>query len=113
MKKILALALSAVLVLPACGYSTRSSLPASIKTVSVPPFVNKIDFKSGKPNVYIPLLEVKAHDAVVSRFLFDGTLKIADEKDADLILKGELIGYDRGALRYDGNDDVQEYRVTV
>lgn len=114
MRKIFSLFLaSVVLVLPACGYSTRTSLPASIKTISVTPFVNKIDFQSGKPNVYVPLLEVKAHDALVSRFQFDGTLRIAEARDADMVLKGELISYDRGALRYTANNDVQEYRISV
>lgn len=99
--------------LPACGYSTKSSLPSHIKTISVSPFVNKIDFQSGKPNVYVPLLEVKAHDAVINQFLFDGNLRIAEDQDADLVLKGELTGYDRSALRYTDNNDVQEYRITI
>ncbi len=112
-KRLLFFCLFVVLVFPSCGYSTRSSLPAHIKTISVLPFANKIDFQSGKASVYIPLLEVKAHDEVVNKFLFDGTLRISEEKNADLVLKGELIGYDRGALRYTDNNDVQEYRITV
>jgi outer membrane lipopolysaccharide assembly protein LptE/RlpB len=107
------LMLSTVLVLPACGYSTRSSLPEHIKTVAVVLFVNKIDFQSGKPSSYVPLLEVKAHDAVVNQFLFDGHLRIAETQTADLVLKGDLIGYSRSALRYTDNDDVQEYRISV
>ncbi len=114
MKKIISLmVLGALLVFPSCGYSTRSSLPAYIKTIAVVPFVNKIDFQSGKPNVYVPLLEVKAHDALVNQFLFDGNLRIAEEKNADLVLKTELISYERSALRYTDNDDVQEYRISV
>ncbi len=114
MKKFfVGLMLSTVLVLPACGYSTRSSLSAHIKTVAVVLFVNKIDFQSGKPSSYVPLLEVKAHDAVVNQFLFDGNLRIAETQSADLVLKGDLIGYSRSALRYTDNDDVQEYRISV
>ena len=112
-KFLLYCVLSVALVLPACGYSARSSLPSNIKTISVLPFANKIDFQSGKPNVYVPLLEVKAHDAVVNQFLFDGNLRIAKEQSGDLVLKGELISYNRGALRYTDNNDVQEYRITV
>lgn len=112
-RPLLALTLIVVSCLSACGYSTKSSLPAHIKTIAVTPFVNKIDFQSGKPNVYVPLLEVKAHDAVINQFLFDGNLRIAEDDDADLVLKGELIGYDRSALRYTDNNDVQEYRITI
>lgn len=112
-RSLLALTLIIAACLSACGYSTRSSLPAHIKTIAVTPFVNKIDFQSGKPNVYVPLLEVKAHDEVINQFLFDGNLRIAEEEDADLVLKGELIGYDRSALRYTANNDVQEYRITI
>ncbi len=112
-KSFVGFILLAALAISSCGYSTRSSLPAHIKTISVLPFVNKIDFQSGKPNVYVPLLEVKAHDALVNQFLFDGNLRIAEEKDADLVLKGELISYERGALRYTDNNDVQEYRISV
>lgn len=112
-KFLSSLVIGAFLFLPSCGYSARSSLPSNIKTICVPPFVNKIDFQAGKPNVYVPLLEVKAHDALVSQFQFDGSLRIAGQNDADLILKGELTGYERGALRYDTNNNVQQYRVTV
>ena len=101
------------LCLPACGYSTKTSLPAHIKTIAVLPFANKIDFQSGKPNVYVPLLDVKSHDAVINQFLFDGNLRIVDEKAADLFLKGELIIYNRCALRFTDNNDVQEYRITI
>ena len=114
MKKVfVGMILAAVLVLPACGYSTRSLLPAHIKTVAVELFTNKIDFHSGKPNSYVPLLEVKAHDAVVNQFLYDGNLRIAESKNADLVLKGDLINYERNALRYTDNDDVQEYRISI
>lgn len=112
-RPLIALTCLAAVCLSACGYSTKSSLPPHIKTISVPPFPNKIDFQSGKSNVYVPLLEVRAHDAVVSQFLFDGNLKIAKENDADLVLKGELTNYDRSALRYNDNNDVQEYRITI
>jgi len=97
----------------ACGYSTKSSLPVHIKTIAVGPFANKIDFQSGKPNVYVPLLEVRSHDAVINQFLFDGNLRIAEQNNADLVLNGELIGYERSALRFTDNDDVHEYRITI
>ncbi|MCK5580624.1 MAG: hypothetical protein KAJ18_05055 [Candidatus Omnitrophica bacterium] len=97
-----------------CGYTTRASLPARLRTVHVQTFKNNIDFTSESfSNVYLPLLEVDVTNAIVDRFLFDGNLKIAQEQVADLVLNGTLTGYQREALRYTDNDDVQEYRVQV
>ncbi|HSV44131.1 MAG TPA: LPS assembly lipoprotein LptE [Candidatus Bathyarchaeia archaeon] len=99
-----------------CGYTTSSALPPNFKTVYVDRFENKINFTtaaSSDRNVYFPLLEVKAHDAVVERFQFDGNLRIAEEDAADLILEASLIDYNRNPLRYTDNDDVEEYRVQI
>lgn len=100
--------------LAGCGYTTKSTLPANIKTIRIEPFKNNIDFTAeGARNIYLPLLEVKARNEVVKRFLYDGNLKVVDTPNADLVLNGELIQYHRGGLRYTDNDDVQEYRVQV
>ena len=103
-----------MVIFSSCGYTTRSTLPAGIKTIHVQAFKNNISFAAeGSRNLYLPLLEVKVRNAIASRFLFDGNLKIADEDKADLVLKGELLSYDRAALRYTDNQDVQEYRIHV
>ncbi len=97
-----------------CGYTTGSTLPKSIRTIYVEPFKNSISYMSDQGrNVYLPLLEVDARNAVIDRFLFDGNLKISDPEEADLILKGELKSYSRGGLRYTDDDDVEEYRVQI
>jgi hypothetical protein len=97
-----------------CGYTTRSSLPGNIRTLYVPPFKNSINYTAQtNRSVYLPLLEVKARNAIVDQFLFDGNLKIAKSDTADLVLKGELKSYERVGLRYTENDDVQEYRVII
>ncbi len=98
-----------------CGYSARSALPKSIRTIYVEDFKNSIDFTDeNKRNIYLPLLEVDVHNAVIDRYLFDGNLRIAKADDSDLILKGELTGYERSVLRYaDNNDDVLEYRIQI
>ena len=97
-----------------CGYTTRSALPSHFKTVAVEPFANKIDYMSaGTRQIYVPLLEVKVRDAVIDRFLFDGNLRLSEADTADLVLTGELVRYERSALRYTDDNDVQEYRVHV
>ncbi len=100
--------------LSSCGYTTKSTLPSSIQTIRIDPFKNNIDFTTGEGrNIYLPLLEVDARNAVIDRFMLDGNLKIAKEGEADLVLKGELKRYERSALRYTDDDDVQEYRVHI
>ena len=98
-----------------CGYTTTSALPSRLKTIHIQPFKNSIDYTDAEDqSVYFPLLEVKAWNAVVRRFQFDGNLSVVDSpEDADLILKGELVEYRRNPLRYLDNDDVEEYRVQI
>ena len=97
-----------------CGYSVRSVLPATFRTIHVLPFSNKIIYSTDQAhNSYIPLMEVKVRNAIVERYLFDGNLKIADEETADLVLKGELTGFERNVLRYTESNDVQEYRIHI
>jgi hypothetical protein len=100
--------------LAGCGYSTRSALPSSFRTISVEPFKNKIDFTNeNRRNVYFPLMEVNARNAIIRRIQFDGNLRVVDPEKADLNLKGDLTSYDRQPIRYDENENVLEYRVNV
>ena len=106
--------LLSMVIIAGCGYTTKSTLPSNIKTIYVETFKNNIDFAAeGRRNLYLPLLEIKVRNAVINRFLFDGNLKIADADKADLVLKGQLLSYNRTALRYTDNDDVQEYRIHI
>ncbi|MBF0384529.1 MAG: hypothetical protein HQL27_01530 [Candidatus Omnitrophica bacterium] len=97
-----------------CGYTTKSNLSGSLRTVYVDSFENKVDFTSdGNRNIYLPLLEVKLRNEVISRYQFDGNLRVGPEAEADLVLKGSLKNYEREGLRYTDNDDVEEYLVRV
>ncbi len=115
MKKIPLLMVSCLfLAVSGCGYSVRSSSLGSIRTIFIEPFKNKISYdREGKQTLYLPLLEVKLTNAITDRYLFDGNLRIAKKNKADLILQGELISFQRDALRYTDNNDVQEYRITI
>jgi hypothetical protein len=108
--------LSVVLIglLTGCGYTTGSVIADRYKTIYVEPFKNSLDYMNQtERNVYVPQLETKAHGAIVDRLLFDGNLKIVRDGDSDLVLKGELVGFQRDELRLAANEDVKEYRVTV
>jgi len=62
---------------------------------------------------YRPGMEVDLTKAVRDRFLFDGNLKIATQENADIILKGKLVDFKKDVLRYDANDNVEEYRIKL
>ena len=100
--------------LSGCGYSTRSLLPGNIRTIHIPPFKNKVAYTTENTRrLYLPLLELKVRNAVADRFLFDGHLRVEESERADVVLKGDLIGYERDVLRYTDNNDVLEYRIRI
>ncbi len=113
--KSTSLAVLFTLLVSGCGYSTSSLLPSHLKTIYVEPVKNKITYGSEtRRNLYYPLLEIRVRDAIVDRFLFDGNLNVAKEEKADLILRAELLNYDREPLRYfDETQEVQEYRIYI
>ena len=104
--------------LSGCGYTTKSLLPENIRSVHVAPVVNAIvlseEITDKTPfRVYRPGLEVELTNAVINRYLFDGTLKIAMPEKADSILEMSLADYRRDALRYSEGEDIQEYRLSI
>lgn len=103
----------AFVLLTGCGYSTGSLLPSKYRTIYIEPFKNKVAYTQSRTITYVPLLEVKVKDAIASRFLFDGHLRIGEQETADLILRGELVGLERQELRITDNQDVQEFRVNI
>jgi hypothetical protein len=103
-----------------CGYTTRSYVTQTgYKTIYIKPFINKVnttsEYSEGRNfKTYIPLLENTVSHAVADRFIFDGNLKVVQEGEADLVLKGELASYSRDTLRtIPGTDTPSEYRVTL
>lgn len=116
-----ALFFAGCLLLAGCGYSTHSVYRGPYKSICIEPFSNKIDIISESATslsqrfrTYHPLMESDLRTAVINRFLFDGGLRIAAKEEADLILTGELIDYQRDALRYENNqEDVAEYRISI
>ena len=104
-----------------CGYSSRTIYRGPHKTIFVEPFANKVDLLSEDATglsqrfrTYHPLLESDIRTAVINRFMYDGGIRPAKKEDADIVLKGELIDYQRDALRYENNqEDVAEYRISL
>jgi hypothetical protein len=111
--------LASLLPVSGCGYTTSSALPSNLRTIFIPAFKNNITYTtqraSGSEN-YFPLMEVKVRNAIEERFLFDGKLRLAKTaEEADLVLKGELVGYQKDPLRFTAEDEdkVQEYRIRI
>ncbi len=108
------LSLICLIGLTGCGYTTSSTLPASLRSVYIDTFENKISFTTeSRRNLYLPLLEVNVRNAISDRFLFDGNVRVADKQSADMFLRGELLNYRRVGLRFTESDDVEEYRVYI
>lgn len=107
-----------IFLLSGCGYTTRSLLPPNFKTIYVSSFVNGIKISAEQSNYrmyrgYRPGMETDLTRKVIDDYLFDGNLSIVSEDAADLILKGELTDFKRDPVRYDSNDNVEEYRIKL
>ncbi|MDD5097923.1 MAG: LptE family protein, partial [Candidatus Omnitrophica bacterium] len=101
-----------------CGYTTRSMIGSKYRTIYISPFVNKVNITNegdaaNKYRLYRPMIETDITRTVHDRYLFDGNLRPAEETNADLILKGEVIDFRKDPLRYDNSDNVSEYRINL
>lgn len=118
MKKILAVMAVLAFAMCGCGYTTKSLLPSDYKTIYVDNFKNAIKITAEQSNErmyrgYRPGMEISLTKAVIDKYLMDGNLRIDTPERADLVLTAELIDFNRGGIRYDSNDNVEEYRVKL
>lgn len=94
-----------LLFLCGCGYTAGSLIPSHIKTVYVEMFVNKTKEHN---------IEIEITNAIKDKYTLDGSLEIANNKeDADSMLRGEVIKYERQPLSYADNNEVAEYRLIL
>ena len=106
------------LIFSGCGYSTHAVLTSGEASVYVDNFKNKIDVTSEISDekiyyAYTPGAEANITRLIIDRFIADGTYEIKEEKDAQFLLVGSLIDFRREPLRYDTNDNVTEYRISI
>ena len=103
--KVFYILIGCVLFVSGCGYSAKVyNLPASIDSVYVQTFANHTDE---------PKLENELMTKLVDSFQNDGHLFITANDQADAVLKGEIVGYTRQAMRYSSDESVQEYRLNI
>ncbi len=99
--------LLALTILNGCvGYQLGSMLPADIKTVHVPTFIN---------DTSEPLIESEATQATVIRLQQDGSLKVVKQAQADAILEVELKEYKLEPVSFERNKETRanEYRIIL
>jgi hypothetical protein len=99
-------ALLAALTAVGCGYHWGAINHHNYRTVAVPIFQNQSD---------VPQIHAQLTNAVVNRLHADGSLRIAPETDADVVLKGTLIEVQRTPLRFQRLNPsmAREYRLTI
>lgn len=93
--------------LSGCGYhlsGTGSTLPPHIKTVAIPVFANT----SSEPEIHRELTNV-----IRQSFISDGRLKVVNNKNADLVMKGTLNLYSLQAVSFNTKDVASEYYVIL
>lgn len=110
---------SLVTLLPSCGYSTHAAVPSSQRAIYIEPFVNQLPITSETTELTrfttsLPRLEEDVTTGVITRFIFDGHLRVTQTKAAaDLVLTGELVDFHRQPLRLDDQGGVEEYRLNL
>lgn len=86
-----------------CGYySFSGSLPPHLKTIAVPLF-NDRTTEFG--------LKEELTDAVIEEFTSDNSLKIADRRQADAIINGNIINIRDQVGAYNANEQVQDIKI--
>ncbi len=88
------------------GYKLGSNLPAGIRSVAVPVFVNQ----TGQPG-----LETLTTGAAIQEFQKDGALSVVPRNEADSVLEVTMTRYFLTPLRYRENKTTtaREYRLTI
>jgi len=103
-------------LLSGCGYTLKNIKESPYKTVFIPAFHNKIAIQedSSEYKLYYRGLEIDLEDILKERFRYDGNiLPVSNAENADITIKGTILDYNKDALRYASNEDIDEYRITV
>jgi hypothetical protein len=88
----------------ACGYTAGNLLPSHIKKIYIPTFENETT-RYG--------IEQDLTTAVTDKFTDDNRLSVVSEGDADAMLRGVIIKYEKGALTFDRAQTVDEFKIEI
>ena len=85
-------------------YSFSSAVKTHISTIAIPVLVNEtLEFGA----------EQGVTDALITEFTEDNALRVVGEEQADSILRGTVVLYERPVISYDASGNPREYRVRV
>jgi len=88
-----------------CGvYTLNPHGRSEIKTIAVEPFQNKTS-QFG--------LADRLTEFIIDALIADGNLKVVAPGEADAVLTGSLVTYDRVPETLDENDEVQAYKIVM
>ncbi len=93
-----------VFLMLACGYSAGKLLPGHIKRIYIPTFENETT-RYG--------IEQDITTAVAQAFTNDNRLSVVSEGEADAVLHGSIVGYEKGALTFDRAQSVDEFKIEI
>ena len=100
-----ALVVAALFTLGSCGvYTFNPGGKSTIKSIAVEPFEN---------NTTELGLEDIMTNGVIDAFISDGNLKVVAIDNAEALLVGTLLRYDRRVYGYTADETVQSYAVTM
>jgi hypothetical protein len=88
----------------ACGYKAGSLIPKHIKKIYIPTFENQTT-RYG--------LEQDLTAKVTDAFTSDNRLLVVSESEADAMLRGVIVGYEKGALTFDRAQTVDEFKIEI
>jgi len=98
------LAAIAVVLCITCGYKAGSLLPGHIKKIYIPTFENETT-RYG--------IEQDLTSLLVEAFTNDNRLSVVSEGEADAMLRGVIVGYQKGALTFDRAQTVDEFKIEI
>ncbi len=101
MKKIFALFLPVLLL--SCAYSVGGSTLSHLKTITIQTFVNSTDED---------WLDEDLLNYFSTQFNSNSNLK-TQTKDANCVLKGEILTYTDEVYKYDSDDNVESYHIKM
>lgn len=93
-----------ILFLSCCGYSTRTIIPAHLKSVAIPVVVNE----TMKPGLGELLT-----DQLITDFNRDRSLRVTSLDKAHLIINCKITNYDRSPQSYTSAQEVLIWKITL
>lgn len=87
-----------------CTYTFYPGVLGDFQTIAINNLENK---------TYEHGLETLVTEAIRDEFIFDGSLKVRKEREADLLLSGSVIEYVLEPLTYDEADRAEGYRLRI